>query len=100
MIYFNNDYSEGCHEKVLQKLCDTNMDQTFGYGEDAYCAAAAGMIRQACGREDLAVHFLVGGTQTRLPSSWNTSNVRCKRWKPYPTRRQTLSALRNRLPTS
>ena len=66
MIYFNNDYSEGCHEKVLQKLCDTNMDQTFGYGEDAYCAAAAGMIRQACGREDLAVHFLVGGTQTNM----------------------------------
>ena len=66
MIYFNNDYSEGCHEQVLNKLIATNMDQTYGYGEDAYCREAADMIRKLCGREDLAVHFLVGGTQTNL----------------------------------
>ena len=41
MIYFNNDYSEGCHEKVLEALIKTNMVQTLGYGEDEYCAAAA-----------------------------------------------------------
>ena len=45
MIYFNNDYSEGCHEQVLNKLIATNMDQTYGYGEDAYCREAADMIR-------------------------------------------------------
>lgn len=66
MIYFNNDYSEGCHEKVLQALNATNMEQTMGYGEDAYCAAAAAKIRKKCGREDIAVHFLVGGTQANL----------------------------------
>ncbi len=66
MIYFNNDYSEGCHEKVLQALNATNMEQTMGYGEDAYCAAAAEKIRAKCGREDIAVHFLVGGTQANL----------------------------------
>ena len=66
MIYFNNDYSEGCHEKVLARLIQTNMEQTLGYGEDEYCAAAAGKIRAKCGREDIAVHFLVGGTQTNL----------------------------------
>lgn len=66
MIYFNNDYSEGCHEKVMEKLLRTNMEQTFGYGEDEYCREAADMIRRLCGREDLAVHFLVGGTQTNL----------------------------------
>lgn len=66
MIYFNNDYSEGCHEKVLQALNATNMEQTMGYGEDAYCAAAAAKIRAKCGREDIAVHFLVGGTQANL----------------------------------
>lgn len=66
MIYFNNDYSEGCHEKVLQALNTTNMEQTMGYGEDAYCAAAAEKIRAKCGREDIAVHFLVGGTQANL----------------------------------
>ena len=66
MIYFNNDYSEGCHEKVLQALIHTNMNQTLGYGEDEYCASAAAKIKALCGREDVAVHFLVGGTQTNL----------------------------------
>ena len=66
MIYFNNDYSEGCHQKVLDALIRTNMDQTLGYGEDEYCAKAAAKIRALCGREDVAVHFLVGGTQANL----------------------------------
>ncbi|MBP3684771.1 MAG: low specificity L-threonine aldolase [Oscillospiraceae bacterium] len=66
MIYFNNDYSEGCHQKVLDALIATNMVQTLGYGEDEYCAAAAAKIKDLCGREDVAVHFLVGGTQTNL----------------------------------
>jgi len=66
MIYFNNDYSEGCHEKVLEALVKSNLDQTPGYGEDAYCASAAEKIRRLCGRDDLSVHFLVGGTQANL----------------------------------
>ena len=66
MVYFHNDYSEGCHEKVLQRLIETNMEQTDGYGMDAYCASAAAKIKACCGREDIDVHFLVGGTQTNL----------------------------------
>lgn len=66
MIYFNNDYSEGCHEKVMERLLATNMAQTLGYGEDEYCAAAAAKIKKKCGRENIAVHFLVGGTQANL----------------------------------
>ena len=66
MIYFNNDYSEGCHEAVLQALTRTNLEQTPGYGEDVYCRRAADKIRKLCGREDLYVQFLVGGTQTNL----------------------------------
>ncbi|MGN0998496.1 MAG: threonine aldolase family protein [Faecousia sp.] len=66
MIFFHNDYSEGCHERILERLCKTNLEQTPGYGEDAYCARAAAIIRRLCGNEDLAVHFLVGGTQTNF----------------------------------
>ena len=66
MILFHNDYSEGCHEKLMEALVRTNMEQTPGYSEDSYCASAAARIRQCCGREDIAVHFLVGGTQTNL----------------------------------
>lgn len=66
MIYFHNDYSEGCHEKVLEALTRTNLEQTPGYGTDDYCKEAAALIAKACGREDLKVHFLVGGTQANL----------------------------------
>lgn len=66
MVYFHNDYSEGCHPDVLKKLTETNLKQTPGYGEDVYCAQAADLIRKACHRDDLAVHFLVGGTQANM----------------------------------
>lgn len=65
-ILFQCDYNEGAHPKVLERLIETNMEQTVGYGEDAYCAAAADKIRKACGNDALAVHFLVGGTQTNV----------------------------------
>ena len=66
MIYFNNDYSEGCIPEILEMLSQTNMEQTPGYGVDVHCKAAADKIRKLCERDDIAVHFLVGGTQTNL----------------------------------
>lgn len=66
MIMFQNDYVEGAHPAVLKKLVDTNMEQSVGYGEDPYCEKARARIREAIGREDADVHFLVGGTQTNL----------------------------------
>ncbi len=64
MLQFQCDYNEGAHPKVMQRLLETNMEQTVGYGEDHYCEAARRLIQQACGNPDLQVHFLVGGTQT------------------------------------
>lgn len=66
MIYFNNDYSEGCHERILSRLVETNAIQTPGYGTDTFCQSAAEKIRHLCGSPSVAVHFLVGGTQTNL----------------------------------
>ena len=40
MLYFNCDYTEGCHPRILEKLAETNLTQTVGYGEDEYCQAA------------------------------------------------------------
>ena len=31
MIYFNNDYSEGCIPEIMEKLSLTNMEQTPGF---------------------------------------------------------------------
>lgn len=64
MIRFDCDYLEGAHPAILQKLIETNMDQTIGYEVDPYCEAAAEKIRAACACPGAAVHFLVGGTQT------------------------------------
>ena len=64
MIQFQCDYNEGAHPKVMQRLLETNMEQTVGYGEDHYCESARQRIQEACGNPNLQVHFLVGGTQT------------------------------------
>lgn len=66
MILFHNDYAEGCHESILERLTQTNLEQTAGYGTDPYCAAAADRIRDLCENSTLSVHFLVGGTQTNM----------------------------------
>ena len=64
MIYFNSDYLEGAHPYVMEKLNETNMVQTVGYGEDEYCEAARERIKAVCQAPEADVHFLVGGTQT------------------------------------
>lgn len=67
MILFQCDYNEGAHPKIMKRLVETNLEQTVGYGEDAYCESARQLILEKCkvSTEDgYAVHFLVGGTQT------------------------------------
>lgn len=64
MIYFDSDYMAGAHPKVMERLHETNLEQTTGYGTDPYTAKAADLIRKACGASQARVHFLVGGTQT------------------------------------
>ncbi len=64
MILFECDYQEGAHPQILEKLAETNLVQTIGYGEDPYCAEARTLIQQAIEAPQSHVHFLVGGTQT------------------------------------
>ena len=66
MLYFHNDYNEMCHQKVLERINACAGEKVTGYGRDPWCELAAERIRKACGSEELAVHFLVGGTQTNL----------------------------------
>lgn len=63
MYQFQCDYNEGAHQRILDRLMETNLEQTVGYGEDHYCAEARNTIRNVLGRNDVDVHFLVGGTQ-------------------------------------
>ena len=66
MIRFNSDYTEGCHPAILERLTETNMEQTPGYGVDEHCKHAAELIKSACAAPNADVHFLVGGTQTNV----------------------------------
>ena len=63
MYRFTNDYSEGCHPRILEALTRANLEGNFGYSTDPHCAHAAELIAQACGDPEVPVHFLVGGTQ-------------------------------------
>lgn len=66
MLSFVNDYSEGAHEKILQRLLETNTEILPGYGNDKYCENAKRKIRAACACENADVYFISGGTQTNL----------------------------------
>ncbi|MBR0599682.1 threonine aldolase family protein [Sinanaerobacter chloroacetimidivorans] len=66
MYSFKCDYSEGAHPRILDALFKTNLEQWDGYGEDIYCSRAAALIKENIGRDDIDVHFLVGGTQTNF----------------------------------
>lgn len=64
MIHFDTDYMAGAHPEVMKRLAETNLEQTTGYGSDAYTQRAKEKIREACAQNEAAVYFLVGGTQT------------------------------------
>ena len=64
MITFASDYTEGAHEKILQRMMETNLEQNSGYGTDHWCDSAKEKIRRACACPQAQIAFLVGGTQT------------------------------------
>lgn len=66
MIYLKNDYSEGCHPRLLEALSQTNLEATTGYGLDEYSMEASRLIKKSFSCPDADVHFLVGGTQANL----------------------------------
>ena len=55
MLYFENDYCEGAHPAILQKLTETNFEKVSGYGTDPYCASAKEKIRAACACPEAAI---------------------------------------------
>ena len=62
-LSFTSDYMEGAHPAILERLAETNMAKSAGYGLDEYSEATRDKIRAACGVPDADVFFLAGGTQ-------------------------------------
>jgi threonine aldolase len=65
-ISFRNDYSEGAHPKILEKLSATNHEQQPGYGEDKYCEQAKALIHKHLANPAAKIYFTSGGTQANL----------------------------------
>ena len=76
IISFASDYLEGTNIEIINKLLETNMEQTVGYGSDEYSISAKNKIRLACNAPDADIYFLIGGTQT------NATLIDCL-LKPY-----------------
>ena len=66
MYSFVNDYTEGCHPLILEKLLQTNLQQQEGYGEDDYSLQAKELIKQKIKNPNADIHFASGGTQVNL----------------------------------
>ena len=62
MLRFECDYNTGAHKKIIEKLTETNEEQTCGYGMDEYSIQAKKLIQNKC-QNDVDVHFVIGGTQ-------------------------------------
>lgn len=63
-LSFACDYMEGCHPVILEKLTETNLIKTPGYGLDDYTRSACEKIKSACWKPEAQVFLLTGGTQT------------------------------------
>jgi threonine aldolase len=63
---FKNDYSEGCHPRILEALSTSNFVQQNGYGLDDYCIEAEQLILQKISNSESKVYFVSGGTQANL----------------------------------
>ncbi len=66
MYNFRNDYSVGCHPKVLEALTAANSESVIGYGADHYCKECADLIRAMCQAPQADVQFMIGGTQANF----------------------------------
>lgn len=69
MILFQSDYNEGAHPRILKALVNTNLVQTYGYGEDQYSLEAIKLLKQRLNNQNVDIHFISGGTQTNLLAS-------------------------------
>ncbi len=63
---FKNDYSEGAHPNILNRLVETNLLQAEGYGEDYFSNKARKKIHEVLESSNPDIHFVTGGTQANL----------------------------------
>jgi len=63
---FLDDYSEGCHQSILDLMQHSNMSQQAAYGNDEYSDNARKLIQVHLGDTASEVFFVAGGTLANL----------------------------------
>lgn len=63
---FKNDYSEGCHPKILDALTKHNLEQHNGYGLDYFSKNVENIILEKTKSPQSKVYLVSGGTQANL----------------------------------
>lgn len=66
MYSFKNDYAEGAHTSILNKIVESNLVQQAGYGEDNYSKEAKQLIKNKIANQDASIFLVSGGTQANL----------------------------------
>lgn len=65
-LFFRNDYGEGAHPLIMQRLMETNLEHTCGYGMDDYSLRAQKMLIEKVGQPQAQVHMMAGGTSANM----------------------------------
>ena len=65
-IFFQNDYGEGAHPLIMQRLMETNLEHTCGYGLDDYSLRAQQLLIEKVGQPQAQVHMMAGGTSANM----------------------------------
>jgi len=65
-LFFQNDYGEGAHPLIMQRLVETNLEHTCGYGLDDYSLRAQKLLIEKVGQPQAQVHMMAGGTSANM----------------------------------
>ncbi|KAF7553403.1 hypothetical protein G7Z17_g3632 [Cylindrodendrum hubeiense] len=68
---FLDDYSEGAHPQILEKLLETNLSQQKPYGDDEYSIKAKACLREKLESPDAAIYLVASGTLANIISIAN-----------------------------
>ena len=63
---FLDDYSEGCHPRILEALSESNLVQQMAYGEDLYSQEARALMHKELGSDKAAIYFVASGTLANI----------------------------------
>ncbi len=63
---FLDDYSEGCHPRILEALAKSNLVQQTAYGEDSYSQEVRALMHKELGSDKAAIYFVASGTLANI----------------------------------